>query len=97
MREELISHSDDLAQDSIVKYAQGLSLDMNGFRGCFESDKYKPELQREIAAAGSLSISGTPTFVLGKVSKNILDGQLIVGAMPYSAFESEIKKSLAAN
>ena len=97
MRDALISHAEELAHDSIVKYASGISLNMAAFSSCLDGEKYKALLQKEIADAGSLSISGTPTFVLGRVSGDKLIGQRIVGAMSYSAFEGEIKKSLAAN
>jgi len=69
----------------------------DGIGGCFDTDKYKPELQKEIAVAGSLSISSTLTFVLGKLSSDNRDGQLIVGAMPHSVLETEIRKSLGTN
>lgn len=97
MRDALISHAEDLGHDSIVKYASGISLNITAFSSCLDGEKYKALLQKEIADAGNLAISGTPTFVLGKVSGDKLIGQRIVGAMPYSAFEGEIKKSLAAN
>ena len=97
MRDALISHAEDLGHDSIVKYATGISLNMTSFSSCLDGEKYKTLLQKEIADAGTLSISGTPTFVLGKVSGDKLVGERIVGAMPYSAFEGQIKKSLAAN
>jgi protein-disulfide isomerase len=94
MRGLLISTTSDLNQDAVLKDAQALLLDMNSFRTCIDADKYKTEIQKDLADAGSLQISGTPTFVLGKVSKNTLSGVVLVGAQPYSVYESAIQQAL---
>lgn len=94
MRELLMSSSANLGEEVILKSAQTVSLQMEGFRTCLSSGKYKPEIQKDIADAGQASISATPTFVLGKTSKDAVDGIRIVGAVPYAVFDSEIKKFL---
>ena len=44
--------------------------------------------------AASLGISGTPTFVLGKVVGDSVEGKVIVGAQPLEVFETAIKEML---
>lgn len=41
-----------------------------------------------------LQISGTPTFVLGKSDKGTVEGQRIVGALPYAVFDAAIRRLL---
>ena len=45
--------------------------------------------------ARHIGISGTPSFVIGRVSGDTLDGQKMVGAMPFSSFDAAIKSALA--
>ena len=40
-------------------------------------------------------MSGTPSFVLGRVENGKLEGVRLVGAMPYLQFEAKIKEMLA--
>ena len=95
LRDHMITNSADLSQDAILKMAQSDSLDMASFRACLDADKHKAEIQKDAADAGALGISGTPTFVIGKTAKDEIAGVRIVGAVPYSVFDSTIKDLLA--
>ena len=53
-----------------------------------------PDLQKDSTDADSLGISGTPGFVIGKVLGDQIDGIRIVGAVPYTVFDSTIKDML---
>ncbi len=97
MRDALISNSADLSPGALLKYAQGLSLDMNSFRICLDSGKHKSEIQKDQADAAVLNISGTPTFVLGRTSGGTLNGLVLVGTQPYSTFDSAIQQALKGN
>lgn len=97
MRDTLISNSSALGPEAILKYAQDLSLDMKSFRACLDSDKHKTEIQKDLAEAAALNISGTPTFLLGKTSGNKLNGVVLVGAQPYATFDAAIQEALKAD
>jgi protein-disulfide isomerase len=97
MRDALISNSPELSPEALLKYAQGLSPDMNSFRACLDSGKHKSEIQKDLADAAALNISGTPTFVLGKTSRDKLNGLVLVGAQSYSTFDSAIQQALKGN
>jgi protein-disulfide isomerase len=97
LRDRMITTSTDLSQGSILKMAQNDALDMTSFRACLDGDKHKAEIQKDAADAGALGISGTPSFVIGKSGTDMLDGDRVVGAVPISVFDSEIKKFLLAS
>lgn len=86
----------DLSPDSILKYGQKTNLDMTAFRGCLSDKKYTSAIQKDTADAGALGISGTPSFVIGKTAKDEIAGVRIVGAVPYTVFDSTIKDLLSA-
>lgn len=96
LRDAMITNSADLSQDAIIKYAQMNGLEIASFKACLEADKYKAEIQKDMADAGTLGISGTPSFVIGKTAKDALEGDRVVGALPVSTFESEIQKFMTA-
>ena len=93
LRDRMISNV-DLSPDAILKMAQTDSLDMTSFRACLDGEKHKVEIEKDAADAGALGINGTPSFVIGRISKDMLDGDRVVGAVPISVFDTEIKKFL---
>jgi protein-disulfide isomerase len=92
MRNVLINNAKDLASESVVKYAQGVGLEMVAFRACLDSEKYKAEIQQDITEASSLGIAGTPTFVLGRTAPDKIEGTRFVGVQPLAFFEARIKE-----
>src|SRR5262249_22167194 len=92
MRDLLIANSTNLGQELVLTYAQRLTLDMNRFRLCLEGERYLADIRRDIDEAGSAGISGTPTFVLCRASRDTVDGVRIVGAQSYAAFERIIRE-----
>ncbi len=96
LRDTMIINSGDLSKDAITKYAQTNRLDLASFQACVDADKYKAEIQKSVADAGTVGISGTPSFVIGKTATDTLDGDRVVGAIPESVFETEIQKFMTA-
>ncbi len=96
MRDLMVANAADLTPDSLLKYGEKVSLDMPAFRSCLNDKKYNTAIQKDVADAGTLGISGTPSFVVGKTAKDQIDGVRIVGAVPYSVFETAIKNQLNA-
>ena len=95
MRHLLIANADNLGREALVNYALQSQLDMPAFRGCLDSQKYLPEIQREIQEAEAMGILGTPTFVIGRTTKEGVAGIKLVGAQPYAAFDSRFKQLLS--
>ena len=86
----------DLGSDAILKYAQKVNLDIPTFKTCLDEKRYVAAIQKDTTDAGLLGITGTPSFVIGKTASDQIDGVRIVGAVPYSVFESTIKDMLSA-
>jgi predicted DsbA family dithiol-disulfide isomerase len=79
-----------------MKYGQQINLDMTAFGVCLNDKKYTAAIQKDVADANTLGISGTPSFVVGKTAKDEINGVRIVGAVPYSVFDTAIKNQLTA-
>jgi protein-disulfide isomerase len=83
------------ALDKLTPLAGELGLNTTQFQQCLDSDKYKDEVDKDIADANSIGATGTPTFFIGKSTPNgTIEGMKIVGAQPYSAFQAQIDSLL---
>jgi protein-disulfide isomerase len=94
LRDALYSNAAPPNDDVISKVVEALVPDRSAFQACLSSEKYKMDVQKDAAEAATLHISGTPTFVLAKSSRDKLDGIRIVGAQPFVAFKTAIESFL---
>ncbi|GAB4579134.1 MAG: DsbA family protein [Anaerolineales bacterium] len=52
-------------------FAETLGLDMEGFNACFEDNKYRAEINQDLALARERLVTGTPTvFINGQILPN---------------------------
>lgn len=96
MRHLLLTNSSTLSEESMIRHAQELSLDVEPFKACLASGKHAAAIQRDLADANAAGLTGTPSFVLGRTSGTTVEGTAIVGAQPYQTFEARIKELLSA-
>lgn len=89
MFEETTSNGSGLTKDQLNKFASEQGLNEANFKSCVDSEKFKDEVAKDLADAGTAGATGTPSFVIGK-SGDQVSGKLIVGAQPYTAFQAEI-------
>ena len=96
VRHVLSSNPKNLSEPAIIKYAEELQLDVEPFQACLASEKYKTEVNKDIADANAIGITGTPGFIIGRTpTKDILKGIRVKGAQPYPSFAAKIDKLLA--
>lgn len=89
------SNGNGLTTEDLYTIASDLGLNSTNFKSCLDSEKYKDEVQKDLADATAAGANGTPTFFIGKTtSDNSIEGTKIVGAQPYSAFQSAIDNLL---
>ena len=85
----------DLSQAALVDHARNLGLAMPQFEACLTSNKYDTQIRQDMADANAVGLTGTPSFVLGKTSGDYVEGRVLIGAQPFSAFDLQIKALLA--
>ena len=68
----------------LKKWAKDLGYDIGS---CLDSGKYKSEVQKDQSDGAASGVQGTPAF--------FINGQLLSGAQPYSAFKQLIDAELA--
>jgi protein-disulfide isomerase len=73
--------------DNLKAFAQQLGLNITQFNIDFNGGKYTPLINSNYSDGQALGVNGTPTFFLVGPGGRIVQ---IVGAQPYSVFESEV-------
>ena len=94
MRHVMIVNADQLKPDKLASYAEQVKMDVPKFKSCLDSDKYKAQIDQDIAEGGVAGVQGTPSFVLGTMDNGKLQGVRMVGAMPYAQFDAKIQEML---
>jgi protein-disulfide isomerase len=92
MRDRMAANPEQLDMAHLLTYAQDLKLNVENFRSCVESGKYKAAIQIDVQEATRIGANGTPSFVIGKSAPDKIDGELVIGAMPYPTFDEKLKE-----
>jgi protein-disulfide isomerase len=91
LRDIMGANPSKLDLESLVADAASLKMDTEKFRSCVASEKYKQAIQTDVLEAMKIGADGTPTFVIGKSTADGVDGEVLVGAMPYEVFDRKLK------
>jgi protein-disulfide isomerase len=93
MHEALYANNGRLAPELYLQLGRELGLDGAKFTACLGDASRKQAIMRDVAEAQGLNITGTPSFVLGKIEGNILTVVRVArGAPNFEAFVQEIEK-----
>lgn len=84
--DKLFANQNNLKKDDLLQYAKDLKLDVDKFKQALESKKYAKLVDEDAEDAKRIGANGTPTF--------IVNGEKIMGALPFSQFRSRIDKIL---
>lgn len=77
--------------DKLTSVASGLGLDAIKFKSCLDATKYNQNLTQDQIDGQAAGVTGTPSVVIGKAGPSgVINGKLIIGAQPFSVFQSTI-------
>jgi protein-disulfide isomerase len=83
----LFSGQYPLGRAGYDQYAVDLGLDTAAFSACLDDHRYQPEIEADADEAAGIGLNGTPSFVI--------NGRILVGALPYADFKAIIDEELA--
>lgn len=72
--------------NDLKKWAGEIGLNVSEFNSCLDSQKYLNEVNNDLKDGQAAGVSGTPGF--------FINGRLVVGAQPFSVFQSLIEEEL---
>lgn len=86
MHDLIFQNQRKISANDLKSYAVKLGLKIDQFNTCFDSQKYKDNVDRDAKLGGQIGVGATPTF--------FLNGRLINGAQPFSVFQRAIEEEL---
>ena len=94
MHDALFDGGGKLNKDDIFGYAKSIGVGNNAFKTYLTAGRYDEGIKQDIKDARNASITGTPGFVIGRTTDNMVNGTLISGTRPFITFKKEIDKLL---
>jgi len=82
----LFKNQNSLSSEDLKTYASELKLDMKKFNKCMTTSKHSKRVQDSLAEGSAAGVSGTPAF--------FINGVMLSGAQPFSAFKEVIEVEL---
>jgi len=83
-----------VSEDKMNDYAKQAGADLTSFTKCVTDGKYNEEIKADLADATKYGASATPSFFVGKSGDKEIEGEMIIGAQPYSSFQVLFDKYL---
>ncbi|HXX66647.1 MAG TPA: DsbA family protein [Polyangiaceae bacterium] len=88
MHDILFANQNALESTNLPGYAQEAGVDVPTWQACLTTEPPIDAINADVALGTSIGVDGTPTFVI--------NGQMIVGAVPQSELQGVIETSRAA-
>lgn len=93
--ENTVSNGKGLADGKMNEILAQAGVNAAAVNDCAAKEKYKDEIAKDMSDGQAAGISGTPSFVIGKLSADgKVEGELVVGALPLAQFKTTIDKYL---
>jgi predicted DsbA family dithiol-disulfide isomerase len=91
VHDELFARQPNLADADLEAIAKQFGIDWTKAKNAIETDKYKDEIEADMAAGGNIGVTGTPSFLV----QTKTSAKLLVGAQPGEAFFRAIDAAFA--
>jgi protein-disulfide isomerase len=98
MHDSLFEEPAALNTADVQRRVGALGIDVTRFDACVSGSHPGGTIQKSVAEATQMQISGTPTFLIGTIAPNgdiVNVRQTMVGAYPFEAFKEKIEPLLA--
>ena len=96
MHDRLFANQTNLAPEDLAKHAEALQLNAALFQQCLDSSRFASDIKKDIAVAGDVGVTGTPSFLIGVVQPDskVKVVKKLVGAKSYADFKTAIDSVL---
>lgn len=90
---DLLFEQPSTTRSGLLALAAGIGIEVARFDACLDSAIPRERIDRDIATAQDLELSGTPGFALGRIDgETLVVTTLIRGAQPLQTFERAIRE-----
>lgn len=93
--ENTVSNGKGLAEGKMNEILAQAGVNATAVNDCATKEKFKDEIAKDMSDGQAAGVSGTPSFVIGKLTADgKVEGELVVGALPLAQFKTTIDKYL---
>lgn len=93
--ENTVANGKGLADGKMDEILKQTGVNPTTVKDCATQEKFKDEIAKDMSDGQAAGVSGTPSFVIGKLSADgKVEGELVVGALPLAQFKTTIDKYL---
>jgi protein-disulfide isomerase len=85
--DKLYDNQKSLSKGKLKDYAKQVKLDQAAFESCVNAGTHAKAIQTAVDEAAKMGVTATPTI--------FINGRMVVGALPYDAFERIVQDELA--
>lgn len=93
-RAAVLNAEDPPTPDELTTEARNVGLDFSAFTRCRELKQFAADIKGDENNAIAAGITGTPSFVIGRVDNGWLEGTKVRGNRPYTTFQAIIEGAL---
>src|SRR5207249_3995635 len=86
MHDMIFQNQQAMEDTDFERYAKSVGADVNRWKACYQSQKYKARIEEDTRVSAQLGARGTPAF--------FINGRFLSGAQPQPAFEAIIDEEL---
>lgn len=95
MRHGILVNNEKLSRDQLLELADSLGINDPAFTSCLDDGRrFAEHLRDDIASGRAAGVSGTPSFIIGKVTDDVLTGMKLSGTAPYASFKAILDEIL---
>jgi protein-disulfide isomerase len=81
------------SRENLKEFASTVGLDRQQFDSCLDSEKYKSNIDRDLALVEELGLDSTPSFLI--LNSDGTEMEILEGAHPFPSFKALIDKKLS--
>ena len=94
MHDILFKNAKRLDEKYLPEYAVAINLNKEKFVACLNSNQHLAAIDLDVKQANQAGLTGTPSFVIGKTTPDLIKGNVVRGAQPFASLKIAIDKQL---
>ena len=94
MHDKLFQNAKRLDEKYLVEYADAIKLDQKKFSACLNSKQHIADIESDAKEANAAGLTGTPSFVIGVTTPDVIKGKVMRGAQPFARLKIIIDNEL---
>lgn len=94
LRDQIQRLGQDINLPAILSLAARLGIDVTKFQDCLDRPAERDAVQKDLDQARAFGILAAPSFIIGRSAEDGVEGELVVGPIPYAVLSAKLRSLL---